>query len=334
MRPQCLTLITSLLALAMAASCGRHEGEFRLQGKVKHFRQGEFYVYSAHRFDTVRVSDFKFKYHRPAGGPEVLTLLFPNFQRMPVVARAGHKLTMKTDARNFNNTSITGDDENRELSRFFRENGGLPPKRLRAAASVFIRRHPELLASEALLRYCYIDGAAEPEPETAVLLKEMMKAQPANASLPALQRKVATALAVRKGSPLPPFKAQTVEGRNLSQADLRGHYALITFWADWHNASYSNLRRVRELWKRYGGRLKTLNVSLDADRTRALRTIKRDSVPSPNVCDTRCFDSPLVRTFAVNTLPTNILVDPDGRIVGRDLLPDEIRRRLDPHIPH
>lgn len=334
MRPVCLSIITSLLALAMVASCGRHEGEFRLQGKVKHFRQGEFYVYSPRRFDTVRVSDFKFSYRRPVARPEVLTLLFPNFQRLPLVAHAGRKLTMKTDARNFNNTSITGDDENRELSRFFRENGGLPLKRMRESAAVFIRRHPDMLASEALLRYCFIDGAAEPEPEAASLLKEMMKAQPANASLAALQRQTVTALAARKGQPLPPFKAKTVEGRNISQADLQGHYALITFWADWQSASYGNVRRVRELWRRYGGRLQPINVSLDADRPRALRTMRRDSLPGYNICDTHCFDSPLARTFAVNTLPANVLVGPDGIIMGRDLLPDEIRRRLDPHIPH
>ena len=74
--------------------------------------------------------------------------------------------------------------------------------------------------------------------------------------------------------------------------------------------------------------LSNLNICLDPDTTECRRVIRRDTIGGYNVCDLLTFDSPLVRTFGLRALPSNILVDSRGIIRHRDIPLDKLPETL------
>lgn len=316
------------ILILLISSCGSKKGEFRLKGKVKYFREGEFYIYSETHFDTIRVKDFKFDYRSPMNGEEIRTLLFPNFQRLPIIAASGLTLNMQADAKNFNQTEISGNKENKELSKFMQKNGGLSGKHQQRAAAKFIQQDPGSRAAEAVWRLFFVEKGNDANAETLKLLKLMRREQPHNVSLTLAERQLTSFQKAAKGNQIPSFSEKTASGKTLTNKDLIGKWTLISFWADWHYDSYTQIQLVHALWKRHKGQLQTVNISLDTEKNQWKRTVKRDSIPEPNLCDTRGLLSPLVRTFGVHYLPCNILANPQGIIVARDLSIDEVEKRI------
>lgn len=322
--------LAGMLSLCLLPSCGGGKDEFRLKGKVRHFREGEFYLYSENGFDTIRVKDFRFDFTTAAQDEgEIRTLLFNNFQQLPIVMRKGVTLKLTTDAKNYFNTDASGDEENKLLFDFMRSNGGLPAARRRQAAAKFIKARPGTAAAEAVWRLCFVESSEKPNADAVKLLKVMLKSRPHDAALTRQLQQLEYILNAQAGRAVPSFKTATLKGDTLTAAYFRqGRHTLITFWADWNYASYNTIRQIRSLRQRHAGRLQTLNVSLNTNRSQCLRTVRRDSVPEPNVCDAQGVRSPLARTFAIQHLPCNILVDGKGIIVGRDLSMDDVNKKI------
>lgn len=319
----CRVALLTLIAL-LAASCGGGGNEFRLKGSVKYLREGDLFLLSSTRFDTIHVRDYKFKYSCRMKGKETVKILFPNFQQLPLVAGGGISLKMKADARNFLQATVRGDEENEDLSAFYRENGGLSVRKQQRAAAAFIRSHPASMASEALLRVCFLESDGELPDETVPLLKILRKQQPQSVSLRHLELQTQDAMATMEGMRVPSFAVQTLSGDTVTAKQFHGTPLLICFWSDWQYDCRPFLLEVRRLKKQYGERLATLCVSLDTDLKRVRNIVRRDSIPQPQVCDTRAFASPLVKTFAVRYLPYAILINRRGRVQKRGVALSEL----------
>ena len=87
-----------LLALTVVA-CSNPDDMFRLKGKFKNFNQGELAVFNQMgrgSVDTIRLADGKFTYDLPLlqADTVVLSVVFPNYTIIPVIAAPGFSLTM------------------------------------------------------------------------------------------------------------------------------------------------------------------------------------------------------------------------------------------------
>ena len=49
------------------------------------------------------------------------------------------------------------------------------------------------------------------------------------------------------------------------------------------------------------------------------KVMKRDSVTWTTICDEQMFNSPLVRNLGLYSIPGNIVIGNNGRIIGRDM---------------
>ena len=82
----------------------------RMEGFIKNVKQVDLYVYAEGsvnpHIDTIRVRGGNFTYERKMGRPEILTLLFPNFTEMHLVAEPGKELELVADASNLSATVI------------------------------------------------------------------------------------------------------------------------------------------------------------------------------------------------------------------------------------
>lgn len=309
-----------LFLCLLLAACGSGN-KFTLKGSFKHLESGEFYLFSTdpawQGFDTVRVENGKFNFSCELTDTMILTMQYPNFMQMKIVAIPGGTVQIKGEANNLRTVQISGSDDNRLLTAFRHAAGGKSERQQENMAEDFIRHHAGTYAAQAVLDRYFLSAEYIDEQKLSEFLNLMQRSAPKRTSVKRLKNRYASVVNSRAGRPLPAFNARTVKGETVSDTTFRGKPLLIWFWSTWNTELAYPVTRLRTSLRPYRGRIETLSISLDADSSTCLQQIKRDSIPGRVVCDRMSWRSPLVQTFGIRRLPTAILADAQGRILLR-----------------
>lgn len=132
------------------------------------------------------------------------------------------------------------------------------------------------------------------------------------------------------GVEAPEISGTTPEGDRVSLSDLRGKYVLVDFWSStctWCRAETPNLRRVYETFA--GDHFTVLGVSEDVEREPWLHAIREDKVTWPQILLDKDAISPTNRVYNIRGIPQILLLDPEGKILHRDLRGDAIYESVD-----
>ena len=325
-----------LLLCLLLFSCGTPNGRFRVEGRFKNLNQGEFYIYDFdHGWkDTIAVRDGRFVYDIALRDTVTLSLLFPNYSELPIFARPGTTVKIAGDVSSLRETAITGTRDNETMTDFRQQINDLaPPKQLEAARQ-FIADNPKSPVSEYLLRRYFIltpPLATETAPrydEALTLCNTMLEAQPQNLRLIQLQQQLEQ-LQNQQGVRLPSFSTVDTRGRSVGNMQLKSRANVICAWASWSFDSQNILRQLWTLHKKNPTRLAIVALCLDASPSEGRRMIERDSINCPFICDGRLWQSPLVGTLGITTIPATILTDAQGNIVARNLPYNELKTKID-----
>lgn len=141
--------------------------------------------------------------------------------------------------------------------------------------------------------------------------------------------KIQSAPAVSVGDIAPDFTANTPDGKSLSLSSFRGKYVLIDFWASWCGPCRRENPNVVKAHERYkSDKFDILGVSLDnaADRWKA--AIEKDGLVWNQISQLQAWQSPIVAQYAIRAIPANFLIDPNGKIIARDLRGETLESKL------
>ena len=112
-----------------------------------------------------------------------------------------------------------------------------------------------------------------------------------------------------------PLAFTSAQGREIKLAELRGQPVLVVFFAAFSPPSLAAItsvqRAVAELPR---GSVQVLGVNLDEKRETLDAVLKTRTVTWPVAFDGKGWESPLVRGFGINALPTVWLLDARGRL--------------------
>ena len=316
----------------LLAACADSGNTFRMKGRFKNFNQGELHVYSLHGtkgIDTIRLANGKFDYEVPLKDTVLLSVVFPNFSEIPVIATPGASLRMEGDASHLREVEVSGTDDNQLLTAFRLQSNDLTPPEALKSAAAFIKEHPSSPASWYVINKYFLLKADADYRKASDLLSLMLKAAPGNRRLAALQKQVAALKVAKKGDKVPVFSVVTTEGKRFANTDLRGELNIISVWASWNYESQSNQRQLWRYQKNYGSRLQLMSVCLDGNPAECKSKIEHDSLAWPTVCDGQMWDMPIVRKLGLNTVPDNIIVDRSGKIIARHASMNDIRKELE-----
>ncbi|MDB5139046.1 MAG: hypothetical protein JWR12_962 [Mucilaginibacter sp.] len=138
--------------------------------------------------------------------------------------------------------------------------------------------------------------------------------------------------AVALGAIAPEFAEADTSGKIVSLASFRGKYVLIDFWASWCGPCRHENPNVVKAFNHYKGQKFTIiGVSLDRPgaKEKWLNAIHKDGLNWTQVSDLKFWDSKTAGLYAVRGIPQNFLLDPDGKIVGKNLRGDDLENKLE-----
>ena len=243
-----------ILFTLIVVSCSTSGGTFRMKGKFKNFNQGELLVYSLMgkgRIDTIKLTEGRFNYEVPIEDTLLLSVVFPNFSEIPVIASPGATLTMQGDASHLREVKVDGDEQNHLLTEFRLQINEATPPEIEKMAADFITAHPESHGCLYVLNKYFLLKNNAPYAKVYDLLTKMQKAAPSRLTAQ-LSNQLSGLKRVNVGDRLPKISAKTISGTTISTADMNGDVNVITIWSSWNYESQGIQRQLHRLKKKYG----------------------------------------------------------------------------------
>jgi len=137
------------------------------------------------------------------------------------------------------------------------------------------------------------------------------------------------------GNKSPEIKLPTIKGDTVALSSLKGKLVLIDFWGTWCAPCVAEQAELARLYNKYkhsiftnGKGFEIYGVSLDAKKTNWENFITTNKINWVQVSDLKFWRSPVAKTYNIEALPFNILMDGNGIIVAMNLHGADLERSI------
>jgi thiol-disulfide isomerase/thioredoxin len=122
----------------------------------------------------------------------------------------------------------------------------------------------------------------------------------------------------------------TLTGDPWDLASSRGKYVLIDVWATWCGPCLTSMPKLRSLHKAFGEQsLQIVGISKDQDPAALQAYLSEHPLPWPILFNAeQPGEHPFLDQYGIDSVPTMILVGPDGHVLDANPTIDSVRRRL------
>lgn len=134
---------------------------------------------------------------------------------------------------------------------------------------------------------------------------------------------------VEIGKTAPDFTMNDSTGKPITLSSLKGKILLLDFWASWCKpcrAENPNIVQAYQLYHKKG--FDILGCSFDTNREKWLKAIKDDKLTWHHVSDLHGWNNAAGKLYGINSIPSNVLLDKDQRIIARNLRGEELMSKL------
>lgn len=328
--------ILSMLLVGLA-SCHNSSQQTQIQGEINGLGNDTLYLYgndgNYERIDTIITKNGKIDYTLKVDTITSALLLINNkMAQIPLFLDKNEKITIQGNASDLDFLTIGGNTANEEYTAFQQVLKGLgkpSDKVLEEKAEEFIRNHHSSLVSIYLLNKYFVQKETPDYAKIKSLIELMAGNLQDNPTIEQILTYSEQAEKVAVGKSAPFFTLPNAKREQITRNDkFKDKYLLIHFWASWDslsmqtNAKLRKINRDNKKSKNFG----MLGVSFDIDKTAWKDAIRRDTLNWEQVCDFAGLNSGIATQYAIFKLPTNVLIEPDGKIAAWNVTEEDIKR--------
>lgn len=137
-------------------------------------------------------------------------------------------------------------------------------------------------------------------------------------TLPALRKfreDYRAASAYVQGKPFAGGKVYNPQGDTLDLSAAPGRYTLIDFWASWCGPCRASFPHLRKAYEANRKKVEFISVSLDKNDSDWRKAMDEEKLPWQQYCATPSFSRTIGKEYKITSLPTFLLIGPDGGIL-------------------
>jgi peroxiredoxin len=138
------------------------------------------------------------------------------------------------------------------------------------------------------------------------------------------------------GNKSPEIKLPTLKGDTIALSSLKGKLVLIDFWGTWCSPCVEEQSELAKLYGKYkqaaftnGKGFEIYGVSLDAKKSNWENFVTTNKINWIQVSDLKFWRSPVAKTYNIQGLPFNVLIDGNGIIVAKNLHGIDLEREIE-----
>lgn len=219
--------------------------------------------------------------------------------------------------------------DNEGMEKTEKEIDALDAEKREKVYAEYVRNNPgSPLAVYALQQYA---GWEINPDKVEPLFQSLSAANKAYPSARLLQEDVEIAKKTGIGRIAMDFTQNDTLGIPVSLSSLRGKYLLVDFWASWCGPCRAENPNVVKVFQKYKDRnFHIIGVSLDrpGQKEKWMKAIHDDKLEWTHVSDLKFWDNEVAKQYGIKAIPQNLLLDPEGKIIAKNLRGEDLEARL------
>ena len=197
---------------------------------------------------------------------------------------------------------------------------------------VFLKYVSENPASPIVLYALQQYAGYDMDPLKVEILYEKLPASVrASQSGIAFKEQIETAKKTMIGAYAMDFTQNDTLGKPVSLSSFKGKYVLIDFWASWCGPCRKENPNVVKAFNTYNNKgFTVLGISLDQPGKQQswIDAIHKDQLTWTHVSDLKYWDNVVAKQYGITGIPQNLLLDPTGKIIARNIRGEELDKKL------
>lgn len=203
----------------------------------------------------------------------------------------------------------------------------IPEARMKAYNLAFVKNHGSSFVAPVVLwnEVAWSMDAPEMEP----LVKGFDTILQKSAYIVLLNKRIETLKKVAIGSTAPDFTMNDTLGHSQKLSSFYGKVLLVDFWASWCGPCRRENPNIVAAYKQFSQKgFNILGVSLDKNKARWIKAIADDKLSWHQLSDLRGWNNAAAGLYGIRSIPSNLLLDKNGIIIGKNLMGDNLTSKL------
>lgn len=315
-----------LLVMGIVSSAAQEKTKLKMSGVVNNTNQGKVYLQKFdnkmfYTVDSVKIENGKFNFSTNIQLPELYGLSLDTTRGQFYVFLDKDPVVVTLDSASYYAKSVMTGSKLQDLFTDYKQRENIE-------IDQFIKENPSSLVSAYVL---YRDFSYRLSPEqiksNVALLDPSLKNTP---YVKVLDELVGVLETVSIGKKAPDVFANDPDGNILHLSEYIGKgYLLVDFWASWCGPCRRENPNVVKAFQKYKDKgFNIFAVSLDKSGDRWKNAIQADQLDWVHVSDLKFWNSEPAKVYGVRAIPSNFLIDPQGNIVGKNLMGEDLDKML------
>jgi hypothetical protein len=318
--------------LLVTTACNDQKDNFILKGEITNLSSDTIlvlYQTPEYKLDTIFSQKGVFEYSFTPDTLTIFSLIFDNKEEVPIYANKGENVSIKGSSTL---PTIKGEGENKLMNDILHLLHTVPQESIESIVDSLISTNVHSFTNLYLIDKYSI----RKDTINYKTLKKNIEIQSGQLKdtpyLMNLQTRMEALNEMDKNKSIYALHAKERSGENIKWTGIKNKYILLSFWASWHPQSLAEQDSIQEMKKTLKNKdILIVSVALDINKEEWLKHSVRDTTQWKQVCDFKGWNNPIIKAQGIQTLPYNILLEPNKRIMDKNIKILELEEKVKEH---